>query len=57
MGLLGIAWVIVIVLKIAGLAFVATSWAWVILWPLIPAVILIVLGLLGLVAANSLTRF
>jgi len=43
MSFVGIAWVLVIVLKIAGLAFLTTSWFWVILWPLIPIVIVFIL--------------
>ena len=48
MGLIAFAWVLVIVLKVAGLAFIATSWAWIILWPLIPALILFILFMFGI---------
>lgn len=45
MSFIGIAWTIIIVLKIAGLAFLTTSWFWIILWPIVPILILIVLFL------------
>lgn len=50
MSLIGIAWVIILVLKLAGLAFVTASWWIIIFWPIVPLIILIVLGLVGLTA-------
>ena len=52
MSLIGIAWVIILVLKIAGLAFVATSWWLIILWPLVPFLILFILAVLGITALS-----
>ena len=41
MSLIGIAWVIILVLKIAGIAFLTTSWWIIILWPIVPVLLLI----------------
>lgn len=38
MGIIGVLWIIFVVLKVLGL--IATSWLWVILWP-IPVILLI----------------
>lgn len=45
MGIIGVLWIILIVLKALGVALVATSWLWVILWP-IPVVLLLALFLI-----------
>jgi hypothetical protein len=55
-GLIGIIWALILVLKIAGLAFVHTSYWLIVLWPLIPIAILIVLGLLGVTFFHSTKR-
>ncbi len=46
MSLIGIAWVIILVLKIAGLAFVATSWWIILFWPIVPFLIILALFML-----------
>ena len=45
MGIIGVLWVVLIVLKALGVALVTTSWLWVILWP-IPVVLLLFLVLM-----------
>jgi hypothetical protein len=51
MSIVGVLWLIFIVLKFC--AVIHASWWLVILWPLISAVIFIILGLFGMVALGG----
>lgn len=57
MSLVGIAWVIILVLKIAGLAFVATSWWLVIFWPIVPLLIIFFLVMVVGVSASVMRGY
>ena len=43
MSLVGVLWLILIVVKALGLALLSVSWWIIILWPLVPALIALVL--------------
>jgi len=55
LGLIGFAWALVIVLKVAGLAFLTTSWWVIIFWPIIPIVLIFILIMVGALGASVLS--
>lgn len=56
MSLVGVVWIVLIILKLTGVALVAASWWLVLLWPLIPMVIIFILALVFGVGVSLLPR-
>ena len=57
MSIIGVLWLILIVLKALGVALTTASWFWVIVWPIVPIVILILVGIIFGVSARVLRGF
>lgn len=57
MGIVGVVWTVLIVLKLLGVALVTTSWVWVLLWPIVPIVIFALLALIFGITAAGFTSF